>query len=169
MMDIVCIGELLTDLLPAGESENAYPLFEFNPGGAPANVAAAAARLGARVAFIGKTGDQPLDWLLIRALEKRHVDVSGIIRDPGENTSLSVVHLDARGERSFSFFGEHPADLALRPEDLREDLIRGCRMLHFGARTLLSSTGKASVEAACTLARHSGALISFDPNIRPAL
>ena len=55
--DVTALGEILIDFTPAGKSKNGRTLFEENPGGAPANAAAAAAKLGARAAFIGKIGN----------------------------------------------------------------------------------------------------------------
>ena len=55
--DIAALGELLIDFTDRGLSDAGMRLFEQNPGGAPANMLAAAARLGERTAFIGKVGD----------------------------------------------------------------------------------------------------------------
>ena len=44
MADITALGELLVDFTQAGFSPAGYPLFEQNPGGAPANLLAAAAK-----------------------------------------------------------------------------------------------------------------------------
>ena len=57
MADFYALGELLIDFTPAGKTPAGIPIFEQNPGGAPANMLAAAARLGERTAFIGKVGD----------------------------------------------------------------------------------------------------------------
>ena len=54
MLDITTIGEVLIDLTQTGCSEQGVPLFAAYPGGAPANVAVAAAKLGASTAFVGK-------------------------------------------------------------------------------------------------------------------
>jgi fructokinase len=56
-MDITALGELLIDFTPVGVSDSGMTLYERNPGGAPANVAVAASRLGLKTAFIGKVGD----------------------------------------------------------------------------------------------------------------
>ena len=55
-MDILAIGEILIDLTQTGTDEKGIPQFAANPGGAPANLAVAAAKLGAQTAFIGKVG-----------------------------------------------------------------------------------------------------------------
>ena len=52
-MDIVTIGEVLIDLTQTGRDERGIPQFAANPGGAPANLAVAAAKLGAQTTFIG--------------------------------------------------------------------------------------------------------------------
>ena len=56
-MDIVTIGEVLIDLTQTGRDERGIPQFAANPGGAPANLAVAAAKLGAQTTFIGKVGE----------------------------------------------------------------------------------------------------------------
>ena len=58
MMDITAIGEVLIDLTQTGVNEQKVPLFAANPGGAPANVAVAAARLGACLLY---TSPSPRD------------------------------------------------------------------------------------------------------------
>ena len=54
--DITTVGEVLVDLMQTGVDARGIGCYSANPGGAPANVAVAAARLGAHTAFIGKVG-----------------------------------------------------------------------------------------------------------------
>ncbi|MBV8987751.1 MAG: ribokinase, partial [Solirubrobacterales bacterium] len=68
--------------------------FERVPGGKGANQAVAAARLGARVRFVGRIGR---DDLVLRSLEHEGVDVSGVIRDDGES-GVALILVDASGE-----------------------------------------------------------------------
>ena len=56
MLDITAIGEALIDLTQTGLSASGVAEYAANPGGAPANLAVAAAKLGASTAFIGRVG-----------------------------------------------------------------------------------------------------------------
>ena len=76
-------GETVTDAV-----------FERFPGGKGANQAVAAARLGARVRFVGRVGR---DDLVARSLEREGVDVSGVVRDQGES-GVAVILVEASGE-----------------------------------------------------------------------
>lgn len=59
MYDVTTVGEILIDLTQSGISDTGIPIYTANPGGAPANVAVAASRLGAKAAFIGKSETTP--------------------------------------------------------------------------------------------------------------
>lgn len=76
-MDIVTIGEVLIDLTQTGKDARGIPQFAANPGGAPANLAVAAARLGAQTAFVGKVGADAFGRYLKDVLAENKVDVSG--------------------------------------------------------------------------------------------
>ena len=80
MKDIVAIGEVLIDLTQKGTDELGVGQYAANPGGAPANLAVAAARLGAETAFIGKVGADAFGSYLRRVLEENGVDTTGCPR-----------------------------------------------------------------------------------------
>lgn len=82
-LDIVCLGELLIDMVPSelGRRLAEVSAFHLRPGGAPANVAVAAARLGAESAFIGRAGDDACGHHLIEVLRAEGVDTSGMRLD----------------------------------------------------------------------------------------
>ena len=110
MPDITTIGEILIDLTQTGTDERGIPQFAANPGGAPANLAVAASRLGAKTAFIGKVGQDSFGDYLKRVLAENHVDVSALKADPVQHTTLAVVSVDKTGERDFSFYRDPSAD-----------------------------------------------------------
>ena len=80
-MDILTIGEVLIDLTQTGKDARGIPQFAANPGGAPANLAVAASRLGAQTAFIGKVGADAFGRYLKEVLAENKVDVSGMAVD----------------------------------------------------------------------------------------
>ena len=76
MFDITTVGEILIDLTQTGISDNGIPIYTANPGGAPANVAVAASKLGAKTAFIGKVGNDSFGRFLCDTLKKYNVSTA---------------------------------------------------------------------------------------------
>ncbi len=85
---VVTLGEALVDLVPAGEVDWT---FMARPGGAPANVAVALARLGTSVAFVGRVGRDALGRLVARTLEDAGVDIRALQVDETRHTPLALV------------------------------------------------------------------------------
>ena len=169
MTDITAIGEILIDLTRSGVNDQGVPRFDACPGGAPANLAVAASRLGARTAFIGRVGRDSFGASLRRTLEQTGVDVTGLSVDPVQRTTLAVVDLDDSGERSFSFYRDPSADVALRPEDVPAELLGQTRVLHFGSVSLTAEPSRSATLRAVRTAKEQGAWISYDPNYRASL
>lgn len=168
-LDIVSLGELIVDLLPAGSSVQQQPLYEFNAGGAPANVASAAAKLGLNAGLIAKVGDDAFGHMLYSSMTERNVKNEGIVFSRTCSTSLAVVHLNVDGDRSFSLFADNPADMDLRADELPLNWLYNCRIFHFGARSLISPSSREATLCAASAVRKAGGMISFDPNLRPNL
>ena len=168
--DIATLGELLIDFTDVGESGDGRKLFERNPGGAPANVAVNASRLGARCAFIGKVGDDVNGRFLKRVLDAEGVDSSALFVDPTCQTTLSFVELAENGERAFSFARRPGADMLLTAGEVgnerAQNVIQRSRILHIGSFSLTDEPARTATFEAVAAARKAGALISFDPNYR---
>ena len=160
MMDITAVGEVLIDLTQNGVNEQGIPQFAANPGGAPANLAVAAARLGAKTAFVGKVGRDSFGDQLRKCLQDNNVDVSAMCVDPVQHTTLAVVSLDPTGERHFSFYRDPSADVSLTSEEIPLDMLQNTKYLHFGsvsltadpARTATLYAAKARMKEALPLA-----------------
>ncbi|HJS28660.1 MAG TPA: PfkB family carbohydrate kinase, partial [Anaerolineales bacterium] len=170
-MDIVTLGELLIDMIP---SEAGLPLgqvgaFSPQPGGAPANVAVAAARLSASSAFIGKVGDDPFGHFLVDVLNKEGVETSGVRFDDNARTTMALIAFPDGQNAEFVFYRNPGADQQLRVDELDAGLIRGCKIFHFGSLSLTDEPARSATLAAIDLARDAGALISYDVNYRPSL
>lgn len=169
MKDIVAIGEVLIDLTQKGTDGLGVGQYAANPGGAPANLAVAAARLGAETAFIGKVGADAFGSYLRRVLEENGVDTTGMLTDAHEHTTLAVVSVDGTGERSFSFYRDPSADVNLQAEEIPAALLRDTRVLHFGSVSLTAEPARSATLYAAKTARENGCLVSYDPNYRESL
>jgi len=166
MNDITAVGEILIDLTQSGVNDRGIPQFDANPGGAPANLAVAASRLGAKTAFVGKVGNDSFGVFLRGCLEENGVDVSGLAVDPREHTTLAVVAVDKTGERHFSFYRDPSADVNLSKEDVSH---LPSRFLHFGSVSLTADPARSATLFAVENAKRAGSLISYDPNYRANL
>lgn len=170
-MDIVCLGELLIDMFP---SELGRPLAEVSafrpkPGGAPANVAVAARRLGATSAFVGKVGDDAFGHHLANVLAREGVDVGGMRYDPEARTGMAFISMPDENNYDILFYRNPGADMRLRADELDEALLGSAKAFHFGSISLIQEPSRNATLRAVEVARQAGALISFDVNYRPDL
>ena len=170
-MDIVCLGELLVDMFPAelGRRLVEVSAFRPKPGGAPANAAVAAARLGARSAFIGKVGDEAFGHHLADVLRQECVEVRGMRFDEEARTGMAFIAMPDENTAEFVFYRNPGADMRLRPDELDRGLLQETRAFHFGSLSLIQEPSRSATLEAAKIAREAGALISFDANYRPTL
>ncbi|MBP5253917.1 MAG: carbohydrate kinase [Lachnospiraceae bacterium] len=167
--DVVALGELLIDFTEAGTGPQGNPLWEANPGGAPCNVLAMLAKLGHRTAFIGKVGQDVYGEQLRNAAAEAGICTDALLTDPDVHTTLAVVHRRADGDRDFSFYRNPGADMMLRKDEVPPELLSDTRIFHFGTLSMTHRGVRGATKAAVRMARKAGALLSFDPNLRPPL
>ena len=129
MADFLSLGEMLIDFTPAGRTPAGIPLFEQNPGGAPANVAVQAARLGVSAGFIVKVGRDMFGAFLQQTLEQNGVETANLRFSAETATSLAFVQLSERGDRDFSFYRDPGADTQLRFEEVDKTQLDGAKVL----------------------------------------
>lgn len=167
--DVLALGEMLIDFTENGLSEQGNPLMEANPGGAPCNVLAMLSKLGKRCAFVGKVGKDMFGNQLRTAGEKAGICMDYLLEDPEVHTTLAFVKTFPGGDRDFSFYRNPGADMQLRAEELPAEAIRHAKIFHFGTLSMTHEDVRLATKTAVKLAKEGGALISFDPNLRPPL
>ncbi|KEH26566.1 pfkB family carbohydrate kinase [Medicago truncatula] len=162
---------MLIDFVPTvgGVSLAEAPAFKKSPGGAPANVAVGISRLGGSSAFIGKVGADEFGYMLADILKQNNVDTSGMRFDSNARTALAFVTLRSDGEREFLFFRNPSADMLLHESELDIDLLKKARIFHYGSISLIDDPCKSAHIAAMRIAKSSGCILSYDPNLRLAL
>ena len=170
MRPILCFGEALIDFHAEGSDGHGF-IQHFVPfaGGAPANVAVAAARLGGTARFAGMLAKDRFGDFLLDSLHRATVGTDDVVRTDEANTALAFVTLDASGERSFSFYRGPSADLLFRASHFRPDTFRGLALFHVCSNSMTEPALGAATREGMQRAHGAGALVSFDLNLRPAL
>lgn len=152
--EALVIGEALIDVVVDGDVTVRHP------GGSPANVALGLARLGIPTRLHTAVGDDA-DGRHIRA----HLADSGVTVTPQSvtawPTSEAVATLSADGSASYEF------SLDWDPHDL-EDLAAP-RLVHTGSLGAFLRPGCQVTRHIVRRAQAAGAVVSFDPNVRPDL
>ena len=169
MFDVIALGELLVDFTGSGASPQGNPVYEANPGGAPCNVLAMLKKLGRSCAFVGKVGDDLFGRMLRDAAEAAGICMDHLVFDRETRTTLAFVKTFGNGDRDFSFYRNPGADMMLREEELPLDEIAQSRAFHFGTLSMTHEGARRATVKAVEHARAGGAVISFDPNLRPPL
>ena len=165
--DVVAIGECLVDVVCTRQGDKLQ--MEGNPGGAPANVLAIMAKLGHRTALVSKVGADDFGTFLCDQVAQAGVETDSVEQDARYPTTLAIVQLDDTGNRSFNFYRDRTADVMLEISELPVKKLQNTKILHFGSLSLTTEPARSATLRAVEAARQAGALISYDPNLRPAL
>ncbi len=167
-VEVVTFGEALAAFLadPPGTPLSAASTFRRRIAGAEFNLAIGLARLGHRVAWSGRVGDDTQGQLVIKSLRAECVDVSGVIVDSAP-TGVLVRDCHVNRTVDVNYFRTCSAGSRLRPDDLDLDHIRRSRVLAVsGVTAALTESAFAATLAAAQAAREAGVTVAFDPNIR---
>lgn len=166
---VLAIGEVLIDLIASGPATGLEDVsrFDVRPGGAPANVAVALARLGVPAAFCGVVGDDPFGCRLRTMLEIESVDTGRLRATSDADTSLAFAWKDERGDGHFRLL--RLADRLLSPEDVAAAGIAGMGAVVAGSVALSVDPSRRAIDLAARLAVDAGVPFCFDVNARPAL
>ncbi|WP_162924669.1 carbohydrate kinase family protein [Rubrobacter indicoceani] len=168
---IVAFGEVVADIYRDPSDSEVELSMTARPGGAPANVAVAAARLGAGAAFIGSVGDDLFGEFVLKALAAEGVEVQSIVRQKAPTrTSLAFVEILPDGDREFTFYRSKPAaDELFTPGDVLSDALADASFINFGSIPLLTEPARSAARSLAELAGESGVPFAFDVNYRAHL
>jgi sugar/nucleoside kinase (ribokinase family) len=168
--DVLVVGELNVDLILTGDVTPQFGQVEklvddatLTLGSSSAIFACGAARLGLKVAFIGKVGDDDFGRVVLRSLQERNIDTSGVIVDPTVKTGLGVILSRPDDRAILTYLG---SIAALRYDDINQSLLPCARHLHLGSFFLLDSL-RPEVPQLFAQARRHGLTTSLDTNYDP--
>ncbi len=165
---LAAIGEALIDFIPDKTGCEFYSVTGFSPaiGGAPANVCGAFSKLGGKSKMITQLGDDPFGHKIKRELSMAGIDTSHISQTDKANTALAFVSLGSDGNRTFSFYRKPSADMLLSSDQIKDEWFDDVYALHFCSVSLGDFPMRDAHIKAIESAQKTGAIISFDPNLR---
>ena len=168
--DLLVVGDLNADLILRGDVEPAFGQVEkliddaiLTLGSSSAIFACGAARLGLRVALVGKVGDDEFGRFIVRGMSARGVDTEGIVVDPQVKTGLTVILSRGNDRAMLTFSGSIGA---LRFAEIDQALVARARHLHVASYFLLDAL-RPDIPMLFDAARSSGLTISLDTNYDP--
>ena len=162
-IDVVSLGEPLYEFSQIPQSPGRY-LQGF--GGDTMNCAIAAARLGARVAYITRLGDDEFGRQFLQLWRDEGLDTSGVAIDPEAHTAVYFITHGPAGHE-FSYLRKGSAASRLCAADLPLDSIRRARYFHTsGISQAISESACEAVFAAIEAAKGAGGVFVYDSNLR---
>jgi len=164
--DVVSLGEPMVEF---NQTRPGEPTYLQGFGGDTSNAAVAAARQGARVAYVTRLGADPFGEMLRRMWRDEGVDASAVATDAAAHTGVYFVTHDASGH-VFSYLRAGSAASRMQPAEVPLAMIRAARYLHTsGISQAISASACDAALHAIEIARQAGVKVSYDPNLRPKL
>jgi sugar/nucleoside kinase (ribokinase family) len=178
-MSVVTLGVHIVDVLarpvesiPEGQDTHLLEQIRITAAGAAAGTAVDLAKMGVPVASLGAVGDDELGDFLVMIMERRGVDVSGVVRKPGEQTAASILPIRPDGGRpSFHVPG---ANLGLSLADLDQERISGAEIVHLGGMDVTWGLHDPAFFTLLDKIRENGTVVTMDllsnmPDLMPAV
>jgi len=172
-MKVLCLGEVLIDMLSQGVADTNGELPTMKPfqpyaGGAPANVAVAVAKLGGESAMVSKVGNDTFGEFLRNMLTYYKVNTDHVWGTDLGNTALAFVNLDDKGERSFDFYIDNAAHKHITENDLSTIPCNDNTVLHLCSGSVSGPELLPSTTYILKKAQRNDMMVCLDINYRPA-
>lgn len=171
-LDVVTLGEAMA-MFVAGERGDLASATRFSKraAGAELNVATGLARLGLRVGWVSRVGDDSFGRFICQQLDLEGIDRRQVTTDRRYPTGFQLKSsVDDGSDPQVEYFRKGSAASHLSTDDFNPDYFGAARHLHLsGVAAALSDSSLALVHHAAAEMKAAGRSLSFDPNLRPSL
>ncbi|MNZ42924.1 2-dehydro-3-deoxygluconokinase [compost metagenome] len=167
-MEVVTFGESMV-LFSSDKNLPLEYVHQFNKqmAGAESNVAIGLAKLGHRVGWFSKLGDDPFGRYVLHRIRGYGIDTSRCMCTSDAPTGVFFKEQRSRGKTGVYYYRRHSAASLMHPDELDEEYLAGFKILHItGITPALSSNCLALTRKAVAAAKKRGLKIVFDPNVR---
>ena len=162
-LDIICIGESLIELSTNESLTYASSLNKYY-GGDTISAAVAASRLGSKVGYISRVGNDYFKDFLLDSWQAEDIDISYVKLVEGFN-GLYFISRRENGEKEFAYYRKKSAATNLSVDDINPEYIKNAQIVYStGITQSLSITAKEAVKKAFELAKENENLVAYDPN-----
>ncbi len=169
MADLVCMGEPMLEFNQQKTGADGRRLYLEGPGGDTANAAVAAARQGAKVAYVSAIGRDPAGERFVALWDEEGVDHSAVKRSASNPTAVYFVTHTPHGH-AFLYYRSSSAAAAMTVADVPEALIAGAKIFYAsGISQGISASAADAVFHAIAVAKRNGVRVAYDTNYRPRL
>lgn len=171
-LDVITIGEAMA-MFVATQTGDLSEVDQFikRIAGAELNVATGLARLGLKVGWVSRTGNDSFGQFVFDSLKKEGIDAQGVTRDGRYATGFQLKSKAENGtDPIVEYFRKNTAASHLSIDDFHEGYFFSARHLHLsGVAAALSASSWALLDHTARAMKAKGKTISFDPNLRPVL
>lgn len=167
-LEVVTFGESMVLFNPDSKGPLRY-VHNFNKSiaGAESNVAIALSRLGHKVGWYSKLGDDEFGRYIQATIRGEGVDVSRVKTDSERNTGILFKERFVHVNPNVYYYRKGSAASSLSVEDIDAEYIKASKILHItGITPALSKSAREAVFKAIEIAKENQVIVSFDPNIR---
>ncbi|MFE8698430.1 sugar kinase [Cytobacillus sp. FJAT-53684] len=170
-MDVVTIGESMILFTPDTKGPMRYKSkYLATIAGAESNVAIGLSKLGHKVGWVSRLGNDEFGKKILAFLRGEGVDVSQVILDPVNQTGLYFKEMISSNDVRVHYYRRNSAASLMKPTDLNESYLAKAKYLHIsGITPALNDTCYETILKAIDIAKRNGVKVVFDPNLRRKL
>lgn len=162
-LDIIAIGECLIELSTNSKMSEAGCLYKYY-GGDALTTAIAALRMGSKVGFISRVGNDPFKNYLLHSWESEGMDISQV-KEVNEPNGLYIIARPRLNEKEVVHYRKKIAPSKLSIDDINADYIKNSSVIYAsGVTQSLSPSAGEAVEFAFKTAKENGITTAYDPN-----
>lgn len=162
----LCCGDALYDVFPGDSASTGQVTLNATVGGSPLNVAIGLARMGNPTGYLTANSNDPLGQKLAGHLAANSVETK-FLANSKLNTSLAMIALNENGHPAYSFYIDGCADVSLTKDQCPDPSL--FKAISLGSYSTVVEPGASTLEWFAGEARQAGALIAYDPNVRPSI
>lgn len=167
-LDIIAIGESLVELSTNAKMASAGCLYKYY-GGDTLATAISALRMGSKVGFITRVGNDPFKDFLLDSWQNEGLDISQV-KLSNEANGMYIIARPTLDEKEIVYYRKKIAPSKLSIDDINADYIKNSTVLYAsGITQSLSPSANEAVEHAFKIAKENGVTTAYDPNYYSAI